>query len=255
MIDSVMGEGASLSPMVRLGTLPLRLLAIERGAQLVFTEEIVADKLAVATREYDRRLGTTDWCSATGASLLRTCEAERGRLVVQIGVADVVTALAAAKSLIDPNDPSRDGIVGLDINMGCAKRNTTEHGAGFALFCDPGRSQAVVRALRAFVPPQIRISCKVRLCDAGADATSARCLGLVAAGASAISIHARRAHEKARDLARWGEVAMVVQQLRGKAHVLVNGDALDATAVEELRKASPLSSNPHLGLCRTITSP
>ena len=33
---------ASLAPMVRLSTLPLRLLAIERGATLVYTEEIPA---------------------------------------------------------------------------------------------------------------------------------------------------------------------------------------------------------------------
>jgi tRNA-dihydrouridine synthase len=126
--------------------------------------------------------------------------------------------------------------------MGCAKRNTTEHGAGFALFCDAERAEDVVRALRAFVPPHIGISCKVRLCDAGAEATSARCLRLVAAGASSIAIHARRAREKARDPARWSEVSRVVHELRGKAQVLVNGDALDGASAEELRKASGCAS-------------
>ena len=35
-----------LAPMVRLGTLPLRLLSLERGAALVYTEEIIDAKLA-----------------------------------------------------------------------------------------------------------------------------------------------------------------------------------------------------------------
>ena len=67
--------------MVRLGTLPLRLLAIERGAELVFSEEIVASKLCKAERRMDERLGTVDWWTGSGI-ILRTCEAERGKLVV-----------------------------------------------------------------------------------------------------------------------------------------------------------------------------
>ena len=50
-----------LAPMVRLGTLPLRLLALERGAELVYSEEIVDAKLAKSQRVVDERLGTTDW--------------------------------------------------------------------------------------------------------------------------------------------------------------------------------------------------
>ena len=44
-----------LAPMVRLGTLPLRLLALERGAELVYTEEIIDAKLARCTRSMDAR--------------------------------------------------------------------------------------------------------------------------------------------------------------------------------------------------------
>ena len=59
--------------------------------------------------------------------------------------------------------------------MGCAKRNTTEHGAGFALFADRERAERVLRALRGFLPARLALSCKVRLCDAGARATAERC--------------------------------------------------------------------------------
>jgi tRNA-dihydrouridine synthase len=90
----------SLGPMVRLSTLPLRLLSIERGANLVYTEEIPAAKLARCLCRYDDRLQTYDWilepCSKQRSGIqvermnksnnvvlspriLRTCRAEAGR--------------------------------------------------------------------------------------------------------------------------------------------------------------------------------
>ena len=99
--------------MVRLGTLPLRLLALERGAALVYSEEIVDTKLAQATRTVHAQSGTVEWRLPSSAVLLSTCAAERGRLVVQLGSSCAEAALAAARSLIDPAQPDRDGIVRL----------------------------------------------------------------------------------------------------------------------------------------------
>lgn len=39
-----------LAPMVRVGTLPMRLLALEYGADLVYTEELIDLKLIKSTR-------------------------------------------------------------------------------------------------------------------------------------------------------------------------------------------------------------
>lgn len=39
-----------LAPMVRIGTLPTRLLAIDYGADLVYTEEIIDFKLSKSQR-------------------------------------------------------------------------------------------------------------------------------------------------------------------------------------------------------------
>ena len=38
-------EGAILAPMVRIGTLPTRLLCLREGASLVYTEEIIGHRL------------------------------------------------------------------------------------------------------------------------------------------------------------------------------------------------------------------
>ena len=235
---------ASLAPMVRLGTLPLRLLSLERGAALVYSEELVDAKVAQSTRSVDARLGTTDWRGPGGQIVFRTCEAERGRLVVQLGTADPEGALAAARQLFDPADPTRDGIVQLDVNMGCPtlrwcpKECSSAGGSGAALFADRERAERVVASLRAFLPAGVLLSCKIRLCAEGPEATLERCRGLIAAGAGALAIHARCATDRPNDAARWAELAPVIAGLAGQARLTVNGDALDAASAEELRRAS-----------------
>ena len=100
------GGGVVLAPMVRLGTLPLRLLALERGAAAVYTEEIIATKLAATVRRHDSGLGLTTWLGAGGQHVLATCARERGRLIVQLGVSSGEAALAALAILIDPAEPA-----------------------------------------------------------------------------------------------------------------------------------------------------
>ena len=228
-----------LAPMVRLGTLPLRLLSLERGAALVYSEEIIDGKLAKAQRTVDARLGTVDW-RVGGGIVLRTCQEEHGKLVVQLGTADVATALMAIKALdVDPQNPLRD-FIGVDVNMGCPKRSAEAGGSGGALFSDSERAEAIVRALRKALPSQIRLSCKVRLHHSGPDETIRRCSRLVDAGASAIAVHARYATERSCDLARWQELGVVASALREcGVEVLLNGDVLDAVAAAALRLEAP----------------
>jgi len=229
-----------LAPMVRLGTLPLRLLSLERGAALVYTEEIIDAKLANAQRTVDSRLGTVDWRIGSGI-ILRTCQAEHNKLVVQLGTAEVSTALKAISALkFDPANPLRDGIIGIDINMGCPKHSAEAGGSGGALFADAARAEGIVGAIRKALPSQIRLSCKVRLHHHGPEETIRRCLRLVEAGATAIAVHGRYATERSCDLARWQELAVVAAALKERrVDVLLNGDVLDATAAASLRHLVP----------------
>jgi tRNA-dihydrouridine synthase 2 len=229
-----------LAPMVRLGTLPLRLLSLERGAALVYTEEIIDAKLANAQRTVDPRLGTVDWRIGSGI-ILRTCQADHNKLVVQLGTAEVSTALKAISALkFDPANPLRDGIIGIDINMGCPKHSAEAGGSGGALFADAARAEGIVGAIRKALPAQIRLSCKVRLHHHGPEETIRRCLRLVEAGATAIAVHGRYATERSCDLARWQELAVVAAALKERrVDVLLNGDVLDATAAASLRHLVP----------------
>ncbi|KAG1243830.1 hypothetical protein G6F68_015686 [Rhizopus microsporus] len=44
-----------LAPMVRIGTLPMRLLALEYGADLVWTEELVDKRIIGSVRQYNSK--------------------------------------------------------------------------------------------------------------------------------------------------------------------------------------------------------
>ncbi len=52
-----------LAPMVRINQLPFRLLALKYKADLIFTEEIIAAKLAKCERIYNKVLNTYDYIS------------------------------------------------------------------------------------------------------------------------------------------------------------------------------------------------
>ena len=138
-----------LAPMVRLGTLPLRLLALQRGAALVYTEELTDHKLASARRVADARLGTTDWLGADGRKILQTCPAERGRLVVQLGTGEPRGAVAACANLFDVGDPMRDGIVAVDVNMGCPIDKVCSFGGGAGMLDRPTKLESVLRSVKA----------------------------------------------------------------------------------------------------------
>lgn len=76
-------EVVCLAPMVRAGTLPLRLLALEYGADLVWSEEIVARKMA-GCRRIEHPRGTVDFVAKGGNVVFQTSPAERGKCIFQV---------------------------------------------------------------------------------------------------------------------------------------------------------------------------
>lgn len=95
----------------------MRLLALKYGADIVYTEELVDWKLMKCTRKVNKVLKTIDFVDKDGLIVFRTCDAEKGKVILQIGTADAERALKTAK-LVE-ND-----VAGIDINMGCKKTIT-----------------------------------------------------------------------------------------------------------------------------------
>lgn len=122
-----------LAPMVRVGTLPMRLLALDYGADIVYCEELVDIKMLQCKRVVNEVLQTVDYIAPTERVIFQTCEREKDRLVFQMGTVDPERALAVAK-LIE-ND-----VAAIDVNMGCPKEYSTKGGMGAALLSNPEKN-------------------------------------------------------------------------------------------------------------------
>lgn len=144
-----------LAPMVKVGTLPMRLLSLSYGADIVYTEEIIDFRLLRCERIVNTVLDTIDYVDRTDETLvLRVAKEERGHLVLQIGTCDPVRAAKVAK--IVEND-----VDGIDVNMGCPKSFSLKGGMGAALLAYPDKISAILRALVAAV--KIPVTCKIRI--------------------------------------------------------------------------------------------
>lgn len=86
-----------LAPMVRIGTLPTRLLALEYGADIVYSEELIDHRMILCERVVNPILNTVDFVSPDGRATFRTCEKEKNRVVFQMGTADPERAVEAAR--------------------------------------------------------------------------------------------------------------------------------------------------------------
>ena len=81
-----------LAPMVRANSTPLRILALDYGADVVYSEELIARRLELCTRKENEELKTIDFVDASGktTSLRVDPVREKNRLVVQLGAASLV---------------------------------------------------------------------------------------------------------------------------------------------------------------------
>mmetsp|Transcript_20817 Transcript_20817/g.26956 ORF Transcript_20817/g.26956 Transcript_20817/m.26956 type:complete len:427 (-) Transcript_20817:68-1348(-) len=176
-----------LAPMVRANSIALRVLALEYGANIVFSEELVAKKFVQTERRLNPTLGTVDYVHSDGKSIALRIDPKKegGRLVVQLGASDPETARDAALHV------ARDA-VGVDLNMGCPKRFSLTDGMGAALLSQPERAASIVRAMAQVCRA---VTVKIRFVpnddETNLDRTIQLCRALQVAGAKAITLHAR----------------------------------------------------------------
>lgn len=142
-----------LAPMVKVGSLPMRLLALQYGADIVYSEEIIDFKLLNSIRIENKLLGTIDFIDKTDNTLVfRTCAKEKGHLVLQIGTSDGDRAAKVGKMM-------EQDIDGIDINMGCPKPFSLKGGMGAALLSQPDKVVDILTKLKAAV--SIPVTCKI----------------------------------------------------------------------------------------------
>ncbi|XP_050306903.1 tRNA-dihydrouridine(20) synthase [NAD(P)+]-like isoform X2 [Anthonomus grandis grandis] len=201
-----------LAPMVRVGTLPMRLLALRYGADIVYTEELIDWKFLKSVRIVNEALGTIDYIDKSdGTVVFRTCNEEKDRVVVQMGTCDPQRALKVAKMI--END-----IAGIDINMGCPKEFSLKGGMGAALLTQPEKAKAILTTLVQNV--NIPITCKIRVFE-NAERTISLVKELASTGISAIAVHGRTKQERPQHLNRNSTIKAVAQEV--DIPVIANG--------------------------------
>ncbi|OXU28909.1 hypothetical protein TSAR_006798 [Trichomalopsis sarcophagae] len=201
-----------MAPMVRIGTLPMRLLALEYGADIVYTEELIDWKLLRSVRRVNEVLGTVDYIDRTdGTIVFRTSPTERDRVVLQLGTCDANRALKVAK-LVEQD------VAGIDVNMGCPKRFSILGGMGAALLKQPEKASEILRTLVGGL--SIPVTCKIRVLGNVED-TLKLVDTLVDTGISAITVHGRTVDERPQHPNRSEFIKRVAEH--AKIPVIANG--------------------------------
>ncbi|KAL1338559.1 hypothetical protein AAHE18_10G219800 [Arachis hypogaea] len=217
-----------LAPM---GTLPLRLLAAQYGADITYGEEIIDHKILKCERRVNELIGTTDFVEkGTEGVVFRTCDQERNRVVFQIGTSDAVRALSAAQLV------AKD-VAAIDVNMGCPKSFSVHGGMGSALLSKPDLIHDILTTLRRNLSTPV--TCKIRLLKSPND-TVELARRIEKTGVSALAVHGRKVPDRPRDPAKWSEIADIVSAL--SIPVIANGDVFEYNDIQRIKSATGAAS-------------
>ncbi|KAI8369153.1 hypothetical protein EDC96DRAFT_478950 [Choanephora cucurbitarum] len=224
---------AILAPMVRIGTLPMRLVALDYGADLVWSEELVDKRIIGSVRQINHATGTIDYYK--GKSLtFSTCDAEKGKVILQLGTADADLALQAALTL-------KQDVAAIDVNCGCPKKFSIQGGMGAALLSNPDNLQKILTNLvqHSGMP----VTCKIRLLE-----TKEKTLDLVrmivSTGVKALTVHCRTKEQRSTEKANWDALKDIVQLVKSVSDipVVVNGDVFQYSDIEKAKSLTGADS-------------
>ncbi|KAJ8041328.1 tRNA-dihydrouridine(20) synthase [NAD(P)+]-like [Holothuria leucospilota] len=204
-----------LAPMVRIGTLPTRLLALDYGADIVYCEEIIDHKLIKCRRVENDILNTVDFVEIDGTVVFRTCAKEKDQVVFQMGTADPQRALKVAKMV-------ESDVAGIDVNMGCPKDYSTKGGMGAALLQHPEKIKQILTTLVENVKKPV--TCKVRILPKLEDTLSLVHV-IESTGVAALAVHGRRKEERPNDPVHCDVIKVISESC--SIPVIANGGSRD----------------------------
>ncbi|KAM9607426.1 tRNA-dihydrouridine(20) synthase [NAD(P)+]-like isoform 1-T2 [Trichechus inunguis] len=223
-----------LAPMVRVGTLPMRLLALDYGADIVYCEELIDLKMLQCKRVVNEVLSTVDFVAPDDRVVFRTCAREQSRVVFQLGTSDAERALAVAR-LVE-ND-----VAGIDVNMGCPKEYSTKGGMGAALLSDPDKIEKILSTLvKGTCRP---VTCKIRILPSLED-TLSLVKRIERTGIAAIAVHGRKREERPQHPVSCEAIKAIAETL--SIPVIANGGSHDHIQgyldIEDFRQTTAASS-------------
>ncbi|KAJ2745410.1 tRNA-dihydrouridine synthase 2 [Coemansia sp. BCRC 34490] len=223
--------GFFLAPMVRIGTLPMRLLSLQYGADLVWSPETIDKSIIGSERQVNHQTGVISYMKE-GKEVFTTHADERDKVVFQLGSADPETALLAARTV------ERD-VAGFDLNCGCPKRFSIQGGMGAALMSDPDRLCGILTKLVQNV--SVPVSCKIRIFE-DEEKTLALVRRIAETGVSALTVHCRTKDMRPREKALWDRLNSVVNGVPDHLPVILNGDVFAYVDVERAKEITGATS-------------
>uniref|UniRef100_A0A3Q3QY59 DRBM domain-containing protein n=1 Tax=Monopterus albus TaxID=43700 RepID=A0A3Q3QY59_MONAL len=213
----------ALAPMVRVGTLPMRLLALDYGADVVYCEELIDMKMAQCQRVVNEVLQTVDFVAPDDRVMFRTCDREKDRVVFQM-----VTENTRVSSGLWEKD-----VAAIDVNMGCPKEYSTKGGMGAALLSNPDKIEAVKASFCFHAVHLFQLEETVGLVQR-----------IEKTGVAAVAVHGRYTEERPRHPVHCDYIQAVAQAV--SIPVIANGGSLDLVKthanIEEFRKVTGASS-------------
>lgn len=203
-----------LAPMEGVTDAPMRrLLAAEGGFTFAVAEFARVTHTPLPARVLRRLVPELDsaGCTPTGLPVL-----------VQLLGGDPDRLAESAATAV------RAGAPGVDLNFGCPARTVNRHDGGAVLLKSPARIFAIVRAVRAAVPPHLPVSAKLRLGWDDPRAIFDTAPAAAAGGAAWLTVHARTRAQGYAPPADWPSVGRARETVR--VPVVANGDihSLDA---------------------------
>jgi len=215
-------------PMVRISSLPFRLLALEYGADIVFSEELVDYRFIQCVRVENELLHTIDFVvpGEDRPMLQIHPKREHNRLIVQLGTSDGQRALKAAR-LVEKD------VAGIDINMGCPKKFSIQGGMGSALLDHPDKVKDILKTLVQNL--SIPVSCKIR-CLPSLEKTLALIQVISTTGVHSLTVHGRTRDERPNDPCRDSFIEAIVRQCPPNLTVIANGGSIVISNFADIEK-------------------
>ncbi|CAG8454656.1 301_t:CDS:10 [Funneliformis mosseae] len=220
-----------LAPMVRVGTLPLRLLALEFGADLVYSPEMVDKRIIASERHFDEETRLIAYVDDKKTINFRSHPIEKSKLIFQIGTSDPELALQAALKV-------KQDVSGIDVNCGCPKKFSIQGGMGVALLSNPDKLKSILTNL--VQNSGLPITCKIRMLQTK-EQTLELCKMIESTGVKAITIHCRTKDERPRQPGHWDIFKYIADNITS-IPIIANGDIFQRSDIVKLKEISNVSS-------------
>lgn len=214
-----------IAPMVRVGTLPFRLMAIEYGADLAYTDEIIDWKMLRTVKQENDVLKTTDFVDkSNGTVYFRTCAKEKEKVIFQVGTSDGQRALKVAK-MVEPY------VSGFDVNMGCPKEFSLKGGMGAALLTQPEKIKSILTTLVKGL--SIPVTCKIRILPTLEETLELARL-IEQCGVAALAVHGRTKEERPNQPNHNDVIREITKNL--SIPIIANGGSKEVKEYEDIAK-------------------